>query len=219
MTRPVTFWYTKHQPIFENNEEIPGSKIDVTRLPAGADHPPSLKISHTTYELEEKADWEYLRLSLPVTCDDRFISDHERQRRYHEIQMRLSGHSRHRHRGGGVGGKQSAPPAKPEAPVNDPAAAPASTQLDSEVLNLMNEYFYGVRIFPGQDPSSVYLGWVTTQYHLHSADFSHDQVRVATVQKLDSYGGVQESVDRLSCYMVRADELYGEVSTKHHEVK
>ena len=78
----------------------------------------------------------------------------------------------------------------------------------------MNEYFYGVRIFPGQDPSSVYLGWVTTQYHLHSADFSHDQVRVATVQKLDSYGGVQESVDRLSCYMVRADELYGEVSTR-----
>ena len=56
----------------------------------------------------------------------------------------------------------------------------------------MNEYFYGVRVFPGQDPSCVYLGWVTTQYHFHSNDFSHDQVRVATVQKLDAYGGVQE---------------------------
>ena len=39
----------------------------MTRLPAGADNPPSLKISHNTYEQEEKADWEFLRLSLPVT--------------------------------------------------------------------------------------------------------------------------------------------------------
>ena len=103
MTRPVTFWYTKHQPIFENNEEVPASKIDVTRLPAGAEHPPSLKISHTTYELEEKADWEYLRLSLPVTCHDRFISEHERQRRFHEVHMRMTGQPRR-------GGQRGKPP-------------------------------------------------------------------------------------------------------------
>ena len=73
MTRNVTFWYTKSLPIFENNEDLANSKIDVTRLPAGADNPPSLKISHNTYEQEEKADWEFLRLSLPVTCK---ISSH-----------------------------------------------------------------------------------------------------------------------------------------------
>ena len=44
MTRPVTFWYTKQQPIFENAEDLPNTKIDVTRLPAGADNPPSLKV-------------------------------------------------------------------------------------------------------------------------------------------------------------------------------
>ena len=100
------------------------------------------------------------------------------------------------------------PTSPPEVTSPQPAVG-----FDDEMLELINEYFYGIRIFPGQDPGMVYVGWVTTQYHLHSADFSHDQVRVATVQKLDSYGGVQESVDRLSCYMVRADELYGEVST------
>ena len=68
MTRPVTFWFTKRLPVFENNDNLSFTKIDVTRLPAGADNPPSLKISHTTYEQEEKADWEFLRLSLPVTC-------------------------------------------------------------------------------------------------------------------------------------------------------
>ena len=73
MTRPVTFWYTKQLPIYENNDDMVKTKIDVTRIPAGADNPPCLKISHVTYEQEEKADWEFLRLSLPVACNERFI--------------------------------------------------------------------------------------------------------------------------------------------------
>jgi ryanodine receptor 2 len=52
---------------------------------------------------------------------------------------------------------------------------------DSECLKLINEYFYGVRIYPGQDPTHVYIGWVTTQYHLHSHDFKQDNVRRASV--------------------------------------
>ena len=48
MTRSVTFWYTKELSIFENNDDLAGTKIDVTRMPAGADNPPSLKISHNT---------------------------------------------------------------------------------------------------------------------------------------------------------------------------
>lgn len=73
MKRAVTHWYTKDQPIFENNEDIPDCKIDVTRIPGGADTPPCLKISHNTFETMEKANWEFLRLSLPVTCDASFI--------------------------------------------------------------------------------------------------------------------------------------------------
>ena len=64
--------------------------------------------------------------------------------------------------------------------------------MDAETLELLNEYFYGVRIFPGQEPNLVYIGWVTTQYHTYTNNFSPDMVRVATVQKLDAYGGVQE---------------------------
>ena len=73
MRRPVTHWYTKDQPIFENTEEIPGCPIDVTRIPGGADTPPCLKISHNTFETMEKANWEFLRLSLPVACGNTFI--------------------------------------------------------------------------------------------------------------------------------------------------
>lgn len=58
---------------------------------------------------------------------------------------------------------------------------------DAECLKLINEYFYGVRIFPGQDPTHVYVGWVTTQYHLHSKDFNQSQVRKSAVVIVDDY--------------------------------
>lgn len=52
---------------------------------------------------------------------------------------------------------------------------------DADCLKLINEYFYGVRIFPGQDPTHVYVGWVTTQYHVHSKEFNQDKVRHAAI--------------------------------------
>lgn len=73
MKRPVTHWYTKDQPIFENTDDFADCKIDVTRIPGGADSPPCLKISHNTFETMEKANWEFLRLSLPVACLSTFI--------------------------------------------------------------------------------------------------------------------------------------------------
>ncbi|KAE9546343.1 hypothetical protein FO519_010445, partial [Halicephalobus sp. NKZ332] len=36
----------------------------------------------------------------------------------------------------------------------------------------IDEYYYGVRIFPGQDPANVWIGWVTPQYHAHSTTFN-----------------------------------------------
>jgi ryanodine receptor 2 len=74
MNRPMTFWYTKDQAIFENTDpDSVTENIDVTRIPAGSDTPPSLRISHRTFETMEKAEWEFLRLSLPVICQDEFI--------------------------------------------------------------------------------------------------------------------------------------------------
>lgn len=73
MNRAVTYWYTKDQPIFENTDDMVDTKIDVTRILAGSDSPPCLKISHNTFETMEKANWEFLRLSLPVICHSTFI--------------------------------------------------------------------------------------------------------------------------------------------------
>lgn len=42
MNRAVTYWYTKDQPIFENTDDMPDTKIDVIRTLAGSETPPCL---------------------------------------------------------------------------------------------------------------------------------------------------------------------------------
>ncbi|XP_055318049.1 ryanodine receptor isoform X5 [Sitodiplosis mosellana] len=357
MRRPVTHWYTKEQPIFENTEEMIDCRIDVTRIPGGADTPPCLKISHNTFETMEKANWEFLRLSLPVTCSADFIPEQEKARRWEEIKLRQhrlaaeverqesmqnpshmdhimqggftmndikglhrfgeeaveadeqmmmnpsrpprkgsvsrgsptydimarstsaldidtfhtdgddklekkrgrspfkffkkgrsqskdkkskSPPDRNRGRGTSVGRSTSpqglraptvrisdadlrgGPPPQLERPSNKTMTiSNLSSQgiesignevYDAECLKMINEYFYGVRIFPGQDPTHVYVGWVTTQYHLHSKEFNRDKVRRISVFMEDEYEQPIDRVDRQSCYMVRADELFNEVS-------
>nr|XP_049707628.1 ryanodine receptor isoform X41 [Helicoverpa armigera] len=388
MKRDVTHWYTKDQPIFENTDEMIDTRIDVTRIPAGSDTPPCLKISHNTFETMEKANWEFLRLSLPVICHNEFIDEAEKARRWVEIkdrqqilmkeaveaqmpahidQIMRSGFTMNDIKGlhyednqeelpsskmkrlpsrpprkgsvtrgvtiqtysnlqpGQVNGmhrstseaemakydlgsqglapddkkdKRGRSPFKffrskrgessdraksrksktpdpfsdtevsPERGARRPNpqikvsqanqryngmnARPSRTNLygsqvglnsnaqmatptqdrkqmttstlaqsatetvgneifDSECLKLINEYFYGVRIYPGQDPTHVYIGWVTTQYHLHSKEFNQSKVTKSSVIITDDYDRVVENVNRQSCYMVRADELYNEV--------
>ncbi|CAG9853862.1 unnamed protein product [Phyllotreta striolata] len=385
MNRAVTYWYTKDQPIFENTEDYLDTKIDVTRILAGSELPPCLKISHNTFETMEKANWEFLRLSLPVICHSQFISEDEKRRRWDEIKIRQhrlkaeasdqgppahienimrSGFSMSDIKGlhrtyednvepeevmkqpasnrksmrmparpprkgslsrnvngfddnttGGMTGrgvqrsnselnmnryneltngvpektddkkkrgrspfrffskknrdagssgerdrikkaKTPDPPPRQAADLSPQARSvglsntalqrrqtmkqsqndlqPQTTtdrqqkQLtvtqpsdiesigneiyDAECLKLINEYFYGVRIFPGQDPAHTYIGWVTTQYHLHSKDFNQNQVLKSSVIVVDDFERIVERVERQSCYMVRADELYNQVT-------
>nr|XP_049707619.1 ryanodine receptor isoform X32 [Helicoverpa armigera] len=363
MKRDVTHWYTKDQPIFENTDEMIDTRIDVTRIPAGSDTPPCLKISHNTFETMEKANWEFLRLSLPVICHNEFIDEAEKARRWVEIkdrqqilmkeaveaqmpahidQIMRSGFTMNDIKGlhyednqeelpsskmkrlpsrpprkgsvtrgvtiqtysnlqpGQVNGMhrstseaemakydlgsqglapddkkdkrgrspfkffrskrgessdraksrksktpdpfsdtevspergarrpnpqikvsqsnaQMATPTQDRKQMTTSTLAQSATEtvgneiFDSECLKLINEYFYGVRIYPGQDPTHVYIGWVTTQYHLHSKEFNQSKVTKSSVIITDDYDRVVENVNRQSCYMVRADELYNEV--------
>uniref|UniRef100_A0A336KLC6 CSON012070 protein n=1 Tax=Culicoides sonorensis TaxID=179676 RepID=A0A336KLC6_CULSO len=357
MRRPVTHWYTKDLPIFENTEDIQGGVIDVNRIPGGADTPPCLKISHNTFETMEKANWEFLRLSLPVTCDSNFISEQEKARRWEEIRIRqhrllaeadnvMSSNMDHIMKSGftmndinrlhrnydeaegdehigrtngpnrpprkgslsrpgpafdpptlevnGVNGLQRSNSAldmqrerrgehdvkekrgrspfrlfgkkrdqskdkvkaqqedaqrrpmthgrnvvqaqlgtrnptvrisdadhQAQSPTGKPGISPQGGNIesagneifDAECLRLINEYFYGVRIYPGQDPTHVYVGWVTTQYHFHGHEFNKEKVRRASVCIAGDYEHqILQQVDRQSCYMVRADELFNEVT-------
>uniref|UniRef100_A0A671VHQ7 Uncharacterized protein n=1 Tax=Sparus aurata TaxID=8175 RepID=A0A671VHQ7_SPAAU len=67
-------------------------------------------------------------------------------------------------------------------------------------------HYYSVRIFPGQEPSSVWVGWVTSDFHQHDPGFDLHNVRTVTVTLGDEKGKVHESIKRSNCYMVWAGE-------------
>src|SRR4051794_13180070 len=61
----------------------------------------------------------------------------------------------------------------------------------------VDEYYFGVRIFPGQDPAQVWVGWVTPHYHSYSPttrEFNpQTAVRKCLYNEMDHHGMVAES--------------------------
>ncbi|RWS13212.1 ryanodine receptor-like protein, partial [Dinothrombium tinctorium] len=378
MNRNMTFWYNKDEPVFVNVEDC-ASHIEITRAPGGSDTPPVIKITHKLFETQEKASWEFLRLSLPVITNNELIDDNIKQMKWEEIRQRQkrmeieqavlrhpakleqhmldSGFSlsdvkelqraysedggeevespqprpgspwatgvgprkqpsltktksfdntltvpsiteaqqRMRETGGGLAAKRSTsvealdrqkdqedgrkkrgkspfklfgrkehhptskttrtqevepptisvlagstaqlvPPAVPERPSNlrprERSPAPmlarrgsrvpipdslpdeASDLLDPSCLDLVDEYFYGVRIFPGQDPSHVYCGWVISNFKCYEKTFDSSKVRKVTLQVWGEDGHLAEYCDRQNCYMLNAGKLYSDVNEK-----
>ena len=52
--------------------------------------------------------------------------------------------------------------------------------------------YYAIRIFAGQDPSCVWVGWVTPDYHLYSEKFDLSKNCTVTVTLGDERGRVHE---------------------------
>ncbi|XP_064176624.1 ryanodine receptor 2 isoform X5 [Anguilla rostrata] len=82
----------------------------------------------------------------------------------------------------------------------------ADERDDYEYLMQTSTYYYSVRIFPGQEPSSVWVGWVTSDFHQYDTAFDLEKVRTVTVTLGDEKGKVHESIKRSNCYMVWAGE-------------
>uniref|UniRef100_A0A667YZJ8 Ryanodine receptor 3 n=1 Tax=Myripristis murdjan TaxID=586833 RepID=A0A667YZJ8_9TELE len=70
-------------------------------------------------------------------------------------------------------------------------------------------YYHSVRVFAGQDPATVWVGWVTPDYHYYSKNFSLNKTRTVTVTLGDERGRVHESVQRSNCYMVCGADAVG----------
>jgi ryanodine receptor 2 len=59
-----------------------------------------------------------------------------------------------------------------------------------EMGEQIDEYYFGVRIFPGQDLSNVWVGWVRPQFHAYDKRFNaENSVRKCRYTELDHQGG------------------------------
>ncbi|KAM5301819.1 ryanodine receptor 2 isoform 4-T4 [Glossophaga mutica] len=82
----------------------------------------------------------------------------------------------------------------------------ADDRDDHDYLMQTSTYYYSVRIFPGQEPANVWVGWITSDFHQYDTCFDLDRVRTVTVTLGDEKGKVHESIKRSNCYMVCAGE-------------
>lgn len=83
----------------------------------------------------------------------------------------------------------------------------------------VHEYYYAVRILPGQNPRSVYIGWVTSRFKpivptdlFEDANFTPSQrlaklIRRCTITQTDNDGSILESFSRQDAYMFCAADL------------
>ncbi|XP_056624494.1 ryanodine receptor 3 isoform X3 [Triplophysa dalaica] len=178
MNREVTMWFSKRLPTFFN---VPRdhSDITVTRIDGTVDSPPCLKVTHKTFGTQNSnSDMVFFRLSMPVDFQSTFRSSTSHMNGvYEEEPLKL----RHRY------------------PVKSMKHSEESRRID---YSSITTYYHSVRIFAGQDPSCVWVGWVTPDYHYYSNDFSLSKNRTVTVTLGDERGRVHESVKRNNCYMV-----------------
>uniref|UniRef100_A0A4W3IZU4 Ryanodine receptor 2 n=1 Tax=Callorhinchus milii TaxID=7868 RepID=A0A4W3IZU4_CALMI len=82
----------------------------------------------------------------------------------------------------------------------------ADDRDDYDFLMQTNTYYYSVRIFPGQEPTNVWVGWITSDFHQYDTAYELEKVRTVTVTLGDEKGKVHESIKRSNCYMVWAGE-------------
>ncbi|XP_006872072.1 PREDICTED: ryanodine receptor 2 [Chrysochloris asiatica] len=82
----------------------------------------------------------------------------------------------------------------------------ADDRDDYDYLMQTSTYYYSVRVFPGQEPANVWVGWITSDFHQYDTGFDLDRVRTVTVTLGDEKGKVHESIKRSNCYMVCAGE-------------
>lgn len=76
------------------------------------------------------------------------------------------------------------------------------------MLFISSQYYHSVRVFAGQDPASVWVGWVTPDYHYYSKNFNLGKTRTVTVTLGDERGRVHERQAAVAFFRVCFDPIH-----------
>uniref|UniRef100_A0A8C4NNS5 Ryanodine receptor 3 n=1 Tax=Dicentrarchus labrax TaxID=13489 RepID=A0A8C4NNS5_DICLA len=194
MNREITMWFSKRLPTFVN---VPQDHmhIEVTRIDGTVDSPPCLKVTHKTFGTQNSNnDMVYCRLSMPVE--------------FYSVDKLLDESLKLRSDAGTAVGNTVTMKIK-----NIIMKKQEWNCLFELVTNcavcILWQYYHSVRVFAGQDPASVWVGWVSPDYHYYSKNFSLNKTQTVTVTLGDERGRVHESVQRSNCYMVCGADAVG----------
>ncbi|XP_063077897.1 ryanodine receptor 2 [Engraulis encrasicolus] len=229
MNRDVTMWLSKRLPQFipvpSNHEHV-----EVTRIDGTVETSPCLKVTQRSFGSQNSSsDIVFYRLSMPVECAEVFsktsgrkkdLDDLETESDFEVLMKSSNGKDSdefNNHKDYSQEKQSKFKPrfmlkrTKPEFNTSQssarlPEELLADERDDSGYGMQTSTYYYSVRIFPGQEPSSVWVGWVTSDFHQYEAAFQQDKVRTVTVTLGDERGKVHESIKRSNCYMIWGGE-------------
>uniref|UniRef100_A0A4W5JEC3 Ryanodine receptor 1a (skeletal) n=1 Tax=Hucho hucho TaxID=62062 RepID=A0A4W5JEC3_9TELE len=89
---------------------------------------------------------------------------------------------------------------------------PLLVMFSSHILCV--QYYYSVRVIAGQEPSGVWVGWITPDYHQYDLHFDLSKVRNVTITVGDDKGNIHDSLKRSNCYMVWGGEFSSSQQTR-----
>jgi hypothetical protein len=94
---------------------------------------------------------------------------------------------------------------------------------DIRIINEhVHEYYYAIRILPGQNPRSVYIGWTTSRFKpIHRQDDTTINrltklIRHCTITQADNDGLVVESIQKQDAFMFCASDLLDNMTDKEN---
>uniref|UniRef100_A0A8C4H809 Ryanodine receptor 2b (cardiac) n=1 Tax=Dicentrarchus labrax TaxID=13489 RepID=A0A8C4H809_DICLA len=212
MARDPALWMSWKQPQFTSI--MPDDhNLQVTRVSGSTDSLSSLRVSQRLFAHHSgSSEMGFYRLSMPIECAailtcpaggvlpvasnslSSGMKDQEEVDSDFEV-LRKSAH--------GFAGSRD------ELNHKDHSQDKTSRLKQRHQLTSLFQYYYSVRVLPGQEPFNVWVGWVTSDFHQLDVTFDTDSVHTVTVTLGDDSGKVQESVKRCNCYMFCAGEATG----------
>ena len=94
---------------------------------------------------------------------------------------------------------------------------------DIRIINEhVHEYYYAIRILPGQNPRSVFIGWVTSRFKpFYRPDESSttnldNLIRHCTIIETMADGSIVNSIQRRDAYMFSVSDLLENISDKEN---
>uniref|UniRef100_A0A8C3HTJ9 Ryanodine receptor 1 n=1 Tax=Chrysemys picta bellii TaxID=8478 RepID=A0A8C3HTJ9_CHRPI len=225
MKRDISMWFSKSLPQFS---PIPPR---VSRIDGTVDNPPCLKLTHRTFGSQNAvSELLFLRLSMPVEFHEKFkctagatpltraltipeedVKDVDLDSEFEVLRKSAGRKEAEEAEKEKQGGPLKAafitpPPAVPSVQRLEEDVVPDDRD-DPEIIMNTTTYYHSVRIFAGQEPTCVWVGWVTPDYHQHDMTFDLSKVRTVTVTMGDDQGHIHDSIKRSNCYLVWGGEF------------
>uniref|UniRef100_A0A8B9LMT5 Ryanodine receptor 2b (cardiac) n=1 Tax=Astyanax mexicanus TaxID=7994 RepID=A0A8B9LMT5_ASTMX len=211
MSRDLPLWMSWKEPMFVSILEDHTS-IQVTRTDGTADCPPALRFSQKSVVAPDSTAVEFYRLSMPIECAQVFskpaegavpasssVICHARELDEGEVDsdFEVLMKSVHRYTG-----------SRDELNNHKDHTQEKPSKLKQRSIitavpyfaGSLKDYYYSLKILNGQEPSCVWVGWITSTFHPPEQPFDLEKVHTVMVTLGDDWGKVLESC----CYMVCA---------------